>query len=153
MKIQPLGGAILLVKVNGFECAYTHTCHIVCAVSSEPPQAMPQSFTALPGATIVHFIWTSPSPNVTICGYNLTCTPMIRGLDSITVTYTKAETHIDLYTLRFMGFRPATEYGCTVFAFNSAGNGPPAEINITTVDEGKPQLYIIRIIRCVYFGI
>ena len=100
---------------------------------------MPQPFSAVPEATIVHFFWTSPSPDVTVCGYNLTCTPMIHGLGSnaITVTYTKAETHTNLYTL--MGFRPATEYRCMVFAFNSAGNGPPAEINITTVDEGKPS--------------
>ncbi|MGJ8945945.1 fibronectin type III domain-containing protein, partial [Salmonella enterica subsp. enterica serovar Kentucky] len=87
----------------------------------------------MPDATIVHFFWTPPSSNVTICGYNLTCTPMVLGLDDLTMTYTVAKTHI--YTL--MGFRPATEYRCRVLAFNSAGYGPPTEINITTIDESK----------------
>ena len=94
---------------------------------------MPQSFTALPEATTVHFFWTSPLPDIIVCGYSLTCTPMALGLDDITMTYTDVETHI--YTL--VGFRPATEYRCRVLVLNSAGYGPPAEINITTVDESK----------------
>ena len=65
-----------------------------------------------------------------INNYTLTCTAKVLGDNPvIMMTYVEAGS----YTLG--GFRPSTQYICSVFASNMVGSGPSASINATTLDE------------------
>ena len=50
-------------------------------------------------------------------------------------TVTNVYPDTGMYTLE--GFRPATEYNCSVFASNRAGDGPPASTTVTTLDDSE----------------
>ena len=48
---------------------------------------------------------------------------------------------------RLSGFRPTTDYTCRVVAMNSAGSGPPAEITLTSPEDGN------RLFNYSYIGL
>ena len=88
---------------------------------------------ALPTSRKVQLSWSPPSTESDfINNYTLTCTTKAQGGNPVIMTYDEAGSH----TLG--GFRPATEYNCSVSASNSAGRGPSVSINVTTLDESKP---------------
>lgn len=97
----------------------------------------PENFTALPtNSREIQFSWSSLSiieadPTSMTLSYTLTCRPYASGVTSVMMTYTEAGSH----TLG--GFRPASEYNCSMFAFNSVKSGPSVSINVTTLDECK----------------
>ena len=49
----------------------------------------------------------------------------------MTMTYIEAGTHI------LGGFRPGTEYNCSAFVSNIAGDGPSIRVSITLMDESE----------------
>ena len=65
--------------------------------------------------------------------YNLTCRPNAFGVTSVVMTYSEAGS----YTLE--GFRPATEYNCSIFAFSGNHSGPLTSVNVTTIDDCKSE--------------
>lgn len=65
--------------------------------------------------------------------YSLTCRPNALGVTSVVMTYTEAGS----YSLG--GFRPGTEYNCSVFAFSGIRRGRIASINVTTIDDCKSK--------------
>ena len=85
----------------------------------------------------VTFTWLLPiltERNGIITSYNITCVTTAIGREtSLTRVYMIVESN--LYTLS--GFKPATGYTCQVFAINSAGRGPEANITLTTLQDGK----------------
>ena len=56
---------------------------------------------------------------------------IVAGVDTVTMTYAEAGN----YSLG--GFRPSTEYNCSVFASNIAGDGPPTSIGVITMNESE----------------
>ena len=113
------------------------------------PSSPPQEYVATNiSSRIVQFSWYPPAiteQNGVITNYTLACSPKVDGVNSITKIYEDAGS----YTLG--GFRPATEYNCSVFASNAAGNSPKASIiTIITQDESKQiHSHLVRI--TVYF--
>ena len=85
----------------------------------------------LPTSRKVQFSWASTASDF-INNYTLTCTTKAQEGNPVIMTYDEAGSH----TLG--GFRPATEYNCSVSASNSVGHGPSVSINVTTLDESKP---------------
>lgn len=94
-----------------------------------PP--IPENFTAFSAAMTVQFSWSTTLPLRLSADYNLTCLSLVAGVDPVITTYVNAGT----YTLG--GFRPATEYSCSVFASNDDGKSPPTYVNVTTVEESE----------------
>ena len=89
---------------------------------------------AIPAIRTVHLSWFSPSdtePTAIIQNYHLTCIPQVADLGAIKMTYLVPE------NFTVAGFRPATEYNCSIVASNSAGYSPPAVVNVMTMDECK----------------
>ena len=83
----------------------------------------------------VWFFWSPPSHlNFTtiIASYTLTCVSVSAGVDTVRTMHAEAGNHT------VEGFRPATQYTCSVFASNSAGDGPTASIRLTTMDQSEP---------------
>ena len=99
----------------------------------------PENFTALStNSREIQFSWTLPShvgadPTRININYNLTCRPNTFGVTSVAMTYSEAGSH----TLG--GFRPATEYNCSVFAFTGTRSGPFTSVNVTTVNDCKSE--------------
>lgn len=99
----------------------------------------PENFTATPtNSREIQFFWSSladideADPSNMTLNYTLTCTPNIQGVTSeVRMTYSEAGSH----TLG--GFRPTSEYNCSVFVSSSVGSGPSVSINVTTLDECK----------------
>lgn len=99
------------------------------------PSANPEDFVAVPASMTVQLSWSPPyqlNGSVTVVSnYTLICTSKIIQVDSVRETYVETGS----YTLG--GFRPSTEYSCSVFASNTVGRGPSASTNVTTMDESK----------------
>ena len=104
----------------------------------------PENFTAIPtNSREIQFSWSSladinADSSSMILNYTLTCRPNVPGVTSVMMTYNEA----GIYTLG--GFRPATEYNCSVFASSSIDSGPSASINVTSLDECKSDNLIKR---------
>ena len=94
---------------------------------------MPLDFSVIPTSPrSLEFSWNPPSDterNGIITGYTLSCQPNVEGLPQV---YPSAGT----YTVDGV-YTPAAQYNCSVFASNSAGNGPPAYEVQTTPEDGK----------------
>ena len=99
----------------------------------------PENFTALPtNSREIQISWTLPShfgaDSISMnISYNLTCRPNAFGVTSVVMTYSEAGSH----TLG--GFRPATEYNCSIFAFSGNRSGPSTSVNVTTIDDCKSE--------------
>ena len=110
-----------------------------CLHAVRAPDRAPENFAAIATSTKVQFSWSLPSnivaePSNMLLGYTLTCKPInVTGVTSMLMTYNEARSH----TLG--GFRPSTEYNCSLFAYNGVGSGPSASISVTTLDECKPN--------------
>ena len=102
----------------------------VTAVTITVPP-VPENFTAVSAAMTIQFSWSSALPPRFTAEYTLTCLSLVVGVDPVTMTYAEAGT----YNLE--GFRPATDYRCSVFASNDDGKSPLSYINVTTVDESE----------------
>ena len=63
--------------------------------------------------------------------YHLTCVSLEEGVDPVITTYNETES----YTVE--GFRPATQYNCSVFAANDIGNSPVYYTNVITQDDSE----------------
>ena len=63
--------------------------------------------------------------------YNLTCRPNVFGVTSVVMTYSEAGSH----TLG--GFRPATKYNCSIFAFSGNRSGPLTSDTVTTPGDSR----------------
>lgn len=89
----------------------------------------------MPASMTVQFSWSPPyqlNGTVTVVSnYTLICTSRVVQVDSVRASYVKAGS----YTLG--GFRPSTEYNCSIYASNPVGRGPSASINVMTMDESK----------------
>ena len=97
------------------------------------PAGLPQDFTITPeDATTLIFTWEPPVPtghNESITGYTLSCDPTVDGLPN-TYNYTTLNITIG-------GFRPFTDYNCSVSASTSEGDGPPASELVTTPEDSE----------------
>ena len=81
----------------------------------------------------VTFTWQLPAiteRNGMITNYSLTC---INTTTALTRVYPPVGTNSYLLT----GFIPDTAYTCRVFAINSAGRGPTANLTLTTQQDSK----------------
>ena len=81
----------------------------------------------------VTFTWQLPAPterNGLITNYNLTC---VNTTNALTRIYSAAES--DSYILT--GFKANAAYTCRVFAINSDGSGPTANLTLTTQQDSK----------------
>lgn len=111
--------------------------NILITVVFTSPSTNPEEFIAVPASMTVQFSWSPPNGAITVVSnYTLTCVSRIIQVDSVRAIYVEAGS----YTLG--GFRPSTEYSCSVFASNTVGRGPSANTNVTTMDESK-QLPVI----------
>ena len=70
--------------------------------------------------------------NGMITNYNLTC---VNTTTALTRVYPPPES--DTFSYLLTGFRPNTAYTCRVFATNSAGRGPTANLTLTTQQDSK----------------
>ena len=103
--------------------------------------AVPENFTAVRiDSREIQFSWSSlpdieaadhRPTSMNLCSYILTCRSNASGVTPVALTYSEAGS----YTLG--GFRPATEYNCSLFASCSARSGPSSSINVTTMDDCK----------------
>ena len=87
----------------------------------------------------VTFTWLLPvitERNGNITSYNLTCVSTTTGRAFLTKVYSATETN---YTLT--GLKPDTSYSCRVFAINSVGRGPTANLSLTTQPDGKQEMH------------
>ena len=112
-------------------------CNAIITAIFTSPSTNPGDFIAVPASMTVQFNWSPPhqlNGTVTVVSsYILTCTSRITI--SVRATYVDAGSH----TLG--GFRPATEYSCSVFASNAVGRGPSATTDVVTMDESKHSIH------------
>ena len=104
--------------------------------SFSEPSGPPQEYAATNILSrTAQFSWHPPAvteQNGMITSYTLACNPKQDGVASVTEIYVNAGSHI------LGGFRPATEYNCTVFASNSISHSPEATtVTISAQDESK----------------
>ena len=104
--------------------------YLIVVISA--PSGTPQTFEVeVPGSRNLTFMWLPPiitERNGVITSYNLTCV----NTTFLTRVYQAADSNLYLLT----GFKPFTHYSCRVFAINSAGRGPEANISLTTFEDG-----------------
>ena len=89
----------------------------------------------------VTFTWLLPvltERNGVITNYNLTCVSTTAGREAF-VTKEYSATESNSYTLT--GLKPDTSYTCRVFAINSVGGGPTANLSLTTQPDGKQEMH------------
>ena len=114
------------------------------------PAGPPQGFIESNDARNVTFTWTLPllaDRNGNITSYNLTCISTTVGREAfLTRVYTPAESN--RYTLP--GFRPNTMHSCRVFAINSAGRGPEADLTFTTLQDGELSMLVDYSLAIMY---
>ena len=100
------------------------------------PTGEPQSFIMMViNSRDVTFTWQLPAiteRNGMITNYNLTC---VNTTTALTRVYPPPES--DTFSYLITGFRPDTAYTCRVFATNSAGRGPTANLTLTTQQDSK----------------
>lgn len=87
------------------------------------------------GVTDVTFTWTLPEVthrNGQITGFTLSC-----YFDSGSLAIQR--TFVVPGTYSVLGFNPGTSYTCSLVAFNSKGDSPPAVIPLTTQTESTPE--------------
>ena len=99
------------------------------------PTGVPQNFSATPGKTHVTFIWSSPTSaerNGIIIGYSLSYSPKA----ALIIPWVSAKFATDGLSV-ISGFRSSTEYNCSIFASNSAGNSPSSHLSVTTIDDSE----------------
>ena len=106
------------------------------------PTGEPQGFmTRVTDSRNVTFTWLLPvltERNGNITSYNLTCVSTTTGREAfLTKVYPVAESNS--YTLT--GLKPDTSYTCRVFAINSVGRGPTANLSLTTQPDGKQEMH------------
>ena len=77
----------------------------------------------------VQFSWSPPPAPSFVSNYTLTCVSQVEEVSTVTSIFIEAGS----YTVK--GFRPATEYTCSVFASNSLGDSLSAGRTLTTMDE------------------
>ena len=102
------------------------------------------NLTAVSSARSIQFSWLPPSSlnsTTIIVGYMFVCSPRLTlaEADSVFKFFDEAGSH------SLEGFRPATEYNCSVLASNSAGNSLPARINVNTTDESKEEMSVTNL--------
>ena len=89
----------------------------------------------------VTFTWLLPvltERNGNITSYNLTCVSTTTGREAfLTRVYHVAESNS--YTITRL--KPDTSYTCRVFAINSVGRGPTANLSLTTQPDGKQEMH------------
>ena len=99
------------------------------------PTGVPQNFSAIPGQTNITFVWSSPvsaQRNGVIIGYVLSCMPKVAvTVDAISAVFTMDGSVV------VSGFQSSTEYNCSIFAKNDAGNGPSLCLSVTTIDDSE----------------
>ena len=98
------------------------------------PVTTPENISAVSTSMRIQFSWSPPpllKTSTIITSYTLTCRSRVAGVDSVAVTYAEAGTYNP------GGFRPATGYNCSIFASNSAGDGPTTDISVITMDESE----------------
>ena len=104
------------------------------------PTGEPQGFmTRVTDSRNVTFTWLLPvltERNGNITNYSLTCTATGREA-FLPRVYPVAESNS--YTLT--GLKPDTSYTCQVFANNSVGRGPTANLSLTTQPDGKQEMH------------
>ena len=130
--------SISICRYNLFMIMYklmlTFSTQITDVVTA-PIKAPENFYVVSTSRRVSQFSWSPPSllnSTTVIAGYTLTCTSRVAGVSTVTMNYTEIR---ESYSLG--GFRPATEYNCSVFASNSAGDGPPASTSVTTMDDGE----------------
>ena len=110
-----------------------------CAVSISAPTGEPQNFGITPGddgpsSRNLTFFWDLPPPtqrNGVITSYTISCSPDTETLPLVETTLP------GVGGLTVGGFRPFTEYMCTIAATNSQGSGPPAISTTMTNEDGE----------------
>ena len=89
----------------------------------------------------VTFTWLLPvltERNGNITSYNLTCVSTTTRREAVlTRVYPVAESNS--YTITEL--KPDTSYTCQVFAINSVGRGPTANLSLTTQPDGKQEMH------------
>ena len=95
------------------------------------PPSTPQDFTVISSALTVQFSWSHPPPPSFVSNFTVTCVSQVEEVSAMTAIFTEAGQYI------LDGFRPATEYSCSVFASNDAGNSLSSSRSLTTMDECK----------------
>ena len=118
---------------------YLLSCKLYNTDVVSAPVTTPEGFSTESAAMSIQFSWSPPSllnSTTIISSYTLTCRSEVAGVNTVMNVYPNAE----IYTLG--GFRPATEYNCSVFASNSAGDGPPASTSVTTMDDSELAIYV-----------
>ena len=85
------------------------------------------------GQREVEIQWSAPVSPAPVVGYDLICTPAPASPST-----TFSDPPVASYTLN--GLAPATDYSCSLVAFNDAGSGPSVTISFTTL----PDCELIR---------
>ena len=103
------------------------------------PTGQPQNFGITPGddgpsSRNLTLFWDLPPPtqrNGIITSYTISCSPDTETLPLVETTLP------GVGGLTVRGFRPFTEYMCTIVANNSQGSGPPATVTTMTNEDGE----------------
>ncbi|XP_074661492.1 receptor-type tyrosine-protein phosphatase T-like isoform X2 [Tubulanus polymorphus] len=120
------------------------TIQTLCAVPG-PPASLDFSFTKDTLKTTL--IWTAPnSPNCDLINYRLTCEPIsttsTTPLSEIK-TFNKPKIKGSVTTLDITtSLIPFTQYKCSIYAWNSRGEGSPASVSFWTGKITIPQLVV-----------
>ena len=110
------------------------------------PTGEPQNFGITPGddgpsSRELTFFWDLPPPtqrNGVITSYTVSCSPDTETLPLVETTLP------GVVGLTVGGFRPFTEYMCTIVATNSQGSGPPATVTTMTNEDGECTCIIVN---------
>ena len=110
------------------------------------PPSTPQNFAAISSAMTVQFSWSHPPAPSFVSNYTLTCVSLMEEVSTVTSIFTEAG-HCVLD-----GFRPATEYSCSVFASNDVGDSTSSSRTVTTMDECT-YAYSTKVTCYIYTGV
>ena len=90
------------------------------------PTGPPENFSISTGTRMLTLTWDPPlltSRNGLITHYTLECSGQLPTVTALT-------------EFTYSGLIPYTEYTCSVFASNTAGNGPPVREDVATQTAG-----------------
>ena len=136
----PISRSVVCMRTDGVHSTnvlVTH--HVFHLVSSTAPSGSPSNFSAITKSRTITFNWSPPlitNQNGVILNYTLMCTLQDSDERSsehaqISMVYQSAGRHV------LGGFCPFSTYSCSIFATNSAGNGPSISLLLNTKNDSK----------------